>query len=313
MKNSSTSFSASSRISVACNVCGHNSAKFFCSKEGFNYVRCFSCRHVYVKDRVPEEQILHIYATRVSHHSDPIKEQWDFSDVKHRYFYQPILKTISDLIPPGRLLDIGCSTGAFLNAAQKEGWAPEGLELELPSIEIAQKHHLTVHQATLHEKNFLKDSFSAITMWGVLEHLSDPKAIVQEIYRILKPGGVFAFSTPNISCLGWKFLKTDWGCIAPVAHLNLFNIKGCQAILKDTGYHIHRLETLEIQPSTLKQIMAKVKRIPLKEEANAVAKLAHKSTTKMTTLMRLRRFTNLPIKLLGWGEDIYGYAQKPES
>ncbi len=73
---------------------------------------------------------------------------------------------------------------------------------------------------------------------------------------------------------------------------------------------MRRLETLEIQPATLKHIIAKVRDIPQQQETNAVAKLAHNNIEKMTTLLRLRRLTNLPLKLFGWGEDIYGYAQK---
>lgn len=98
----------------------------------------------------------------------------------------------------GRLVDIGCSTGVFMVAARDRGWHTVGVEFSSRAAEIARKTtESEIFAGTIEECNFPPGSFDAVTSWEVLEHLPDPATFFRSIYRILKPGGVWALSTPN--------------------------------------------------------------------------------------------------------------------
>ncbi|MFA5261540.1 MAG: class I SAM-dependent methyltransferase, partial [Candidatus Omnitrophota bacterium] len=115
---------------------------------------------MYVKNRVDPDQLIDVYTNRKSHHNSLIKQEWDFSELKRKYYYNPILRSISRHVPQkGKMLDIGCASGAFLNAARIAGWAVLGIELETASIEVARSHDLTVYQTTLQEQSFPDNHF----------------------------------------------------------------------------------------------------------------------------------------------------------
>jgi ubiquinone/menaquinone biosynthesis C-methylase UbiE len=264
-----------------------------------------------VKDQIKAEDLFNIYADRKSHHSSIIKEQWDYSKTKENLFYNLQLKKITDFTKPGRLLDIGCSNGSFVHAAQNYGWDACGIELEAESCKIAAKHGVNVYHNELIKQAFPDEYFTAITMWSILEHLWNPKEILGEVMRILKPGGILAVCVPNIQSIGWKLLKEEWNCIEPQVHLNLFNPKNLEKFMQQFGLKTKYIETLDIKPATIKNYFKRLKG-KATDDVTSVAQMSSqsKSFLQLKFLLRLRLLTNIPLKLLGIGEDIYGYFIK---
>jgi 2-polyprenyl-3-methyl-5-hydroxy-6-metoxy-1,4-benzoquinol methylase len=203
-------------------LCGGDSFDDFCSRNGGIYLRCRVCGHV------QEQHIANIFANQnqdalsATHHISEVKRDWDFSDMKRQLVFMPRLKNIQAYCSTGRLLDIGCSNGAFIEAATACGWEACGIELRKSSASFARERGLDVFMQPLNELHFQDNSFDAITMWQVLEHLPDPPECMNECCRILKPGGIFAFSTPNVQSIGWRVLKSDWPAIDPGCHNHLF-------------------------------------------------------------------------------------------
>jgi 2-polyprenyl-3-methyl-5-hydroxy-6-metoxy-1,4-benzoquinol methylase len=99
----------------------------------------------------------------------------------------------------GRVLDVGCGTGAFLEIMGARGWETHGVELSERSAVLAKKK-AGVHQVTqgLFE-DFPEggDPFDLVTMWMVLEHLPDPRMALIKASNLLRPGGLLVFSVPN--------------------------------------------------------------------------------------------------------------------
>ena len=112
------------------------------------------------------------------------------------------LSGLARLRGPGRLLDVGCSYGAFLMAAQRAGWEAHGVELSETTARYAiEARKLSVFQGTVAAASFPDGHFDAVTLWDVLEHLDDPISTLCEIARILKPGGVLLAFTINQASL----------------------------------------------------------------------------------------------------------------
>lgn len=96
-------------------------------------------------------------------------------------------------LPHGRLLEVGCASGSYLETMQRLGWEVEGVEVDPRSSELARQHGLAVHSGTLEQRRFEDCRFDVIVLSHLLEHVHDPAAVLQECYRILKPVGSLRF------------------------------------------------------------------------------------------------------------------------
>ncbi len=124
----------------------------------------------------------------------------------------------------GRLLDVGCGSGAFLAKMRELGWDAVGMEFDRQAIKMAREHFgLNIYEGILEKASFSENEFDAITMNHVIEHLYDPITTLKECYRILKPGGKLVVITPNTESLGACLFDRAWpGWDAP-RHLHLFS------------------------------------------------------------------------------------------
>lgn len=113
------------------------------------------------------------------------------------------------------LLDVGCSSGAFLGAAVKLGYRAEGIEPATRAAATAQAAGLKVRMGLLHEAGYADGEFDAVTLFEVIEHLKEPLALLQECKRILRPGGILLIGTGNAA---------GWSAIAMGAHWEYFDI-----------------------------------------------------------------------------------------
>ncbi len=99
---------------------------------------------------------------------------------------------------PGEILDVGCATGLFLNEMEKLGWKVNGVEPNKNAAKYAKKRFgLDVFCGYLNDAKFPGGSFDVITLWDVLEHVPSPNELMEEINRLLKPGGLVIGTLPN--------------------------------------------------------------------------------------------------------------------
>ena len=108
------------------------------------------------------------------------------------------LRRLGELRTPGRLLDVGCSYGAFMLLAQLAGWKTSGVELSKSVAQFARdERHLDVFTGTVEQAAYPERYFDAVTLWDVIEHLDDPVSTMAEIHRIMAPGGILVVFTIN--------------------------------------------------------------------------------------------------------------------
>ena len=145
-----------------------------------------------------------------------------------------VLDAIPSLRRGTRLLDVGCATGDFLAAARERGIDAEGLELSKWSASIARERGLTVHETTLASLEG-ESRFDAITMFGVIEHFTDPAAELRHAHRLLAPGGVFAGWTGDVASITSRLLGRRWWYWQG-QHLQYFTRRSLEEILLRTGF-----------------------------------------------------------------------------
>ena len=144
----------------------------------------------------------------------------------------------------GRLLDIGCGSGELLNGMRRLGWEAEGTDSDPKAVEIARGKSLKVHLCgTPAELQLASGTFDAVVMSHVIEHLSDPLALLRESHRLLNPGGSLVIVTPNGRSLGHRFYGANWRGLDPPRHLHVFSPQSMRVLLGEAGFRDVRLAT----------------------------------------------------------------------
>lgn len=137
---------------------------------------------------------------------------------------------------PGTLLDVGCATGNYLAEMRRRGWQVHGVEIQPEAAAYAREAlQLDVFTGDLLDAPFAAGSFDAITLWDVLEHTHNPLAILRATRRLLKPGGIVAFSIPDLQSADAALFGNYWiGFDAP-RHLYLFEDETMALLLQEAN------------------------------------------------------------------------------
>jgi 2-polyprenyl-3-methyl-5-hydroxy-6-metoxy-1,4-benzoquinol methylase len=145
--------------------------------------------------------------------------------------------------PSGRLLDVGCYVGTFLEIARDAGYEVAGVEPSRWAASYARKAKgLDVRTGGLAEAGLPTESFDVVTLWDVIEHLTDPLEELRQIHRALRPGGLFALTTMNVDSLPPKLLRGRWPWFMQM-HLYYFTPETVSRMLREAGF-----EVVEIGP-----------------------------------------------------------------
>lgn len=144
----------------------------------------------------------------------------------------------------GRLLDVGCGNGLFLDQMRGLGWEVMGVEPDGEAVSVAREElGLEVFQGPLEGAKFPDGHFDAITMNHVIEHVPDPIGLLKECRRLLKPGSKLIVVTPNIKSLGRRTFDDAWVHWDPPRHLFLFSPEALRTCAERAGLVIQDLRT----------------------------------------------------------------------
>lgn len=149
---------------------------------------------------------------------------------------------------PGKVLDVGCATGAFLDVARASGWDVYGVELSSFSCDIARKTYGDrVFCGMLHQAAFANESFDLITLSDLLEHVTNPGEFLDEAHRIMKPGGILLIVTPNKDSISSRLMRQSWSHYKR-EHLWYFSP---ETIVRLLGQHGFAVDTVRPAPKYL--------------------------------------------------------------
>jgi len=144
-----------------------------------------------------------------------------------------------------RLLDVGCGTGFFIEAALDVGFDPAGIELSSVAIGLAEQSVRT--RITHGDVNTLLATdprrFDVVTAFDIIEHTFDPAAFLDDVGRLLAPGGLLALSTPDTGHWLRPMMRSRWPMLQPHQHTFLFSKPAMRALLVDHGYERVLIET----------------------------------------------------------------------
>jgi SAM-dependent methyltransferase len=145
--------------------------------------------------------------------------------------------------PDGRLLELGCGSGRNLVLLRQLGWRVEGLDFDQSAVDVARSEGLDVRLGAIEAQKYQADSFDAVVMCHVIEHVYDPRAVVEECHRVLRPGGRLIVVTPNTTSVLHKQFGRDWYPLEPPRHITMFRRALLGKLAEESGFTIDRLAT----------------------------------------------------------------------
>jgi len=157
----------------------------------------------------------------------------------------------------GRLLDIGCGLGYFLNLAQNDGWQVNGVEIAPSAAAYArEKFSLDVYEGTVEGYQARDDSFDVVTMWDVIEHIQNPEESLSAIKRKIKSGGLLVIKTPDERSLFKTMARAAYFLsrrkislflkyVYYLPHYFYYNKKTIKKILEKFGFRVIRIDSEE--------------------------------------------------------------------
>jgi 2-polyprenyl-3-methyl-5-hydroxy-6-metoxy-1,4-benzoquinol methylase len=199
-------------------------------------VACAACGLQYVSPRLRAEAVLDGYA---GGSDEAFVSQVRGREITFGRSLDVILRAWNR--PPGRLLDIGTGSGAFLHVASQRGWQVDGCEPNRWLCEWARANYaLNIRAGTVFEQHYPSAAYDVVTLWDVLEHTPDPRREVEEARRLLRVGGLLVVNYPDIGSWIASLMGRRWVFLLDV-HLYYFTRATIRRLLEDTGFELLRL------------------------------------------------------------------------
>lgn len=221
---------------------------FTVSHEQFDVWKCGSCTFRFTQC-VPSAEYIGTYYKSEEYvsHSDTNK---GFINKSYHFIRSYTLKTKRNLVRKatglqhGVLLEIGAGTGAFANTMERAGWIVTGLEPDVVAREKAlENYHLKLGELGNLESR-VGETFDAITLWHVLEHVHDLHGYLEKFVEILKPSGRLIVAVPNHTSYDASVYKEFWAAYDVPRHLYHFSPKSMEVLLELKGFEIEAVKPM---------------------------------------------------------------------
>lgn len=218
------------------------------SQESFAIQQCTACTFQFTNPRPDAAHIGRYYESDeyVSHNSAATGLVNQAYKVARFFTMRRKVNLVSELAPrKGRLLDYGCGTGHFLATAQASGWQVAGVE---PNTRARQEATARVGQPISSGSliDFEVESFDAITLWHVLEHVHTLNDTLNQLVNRLAPDGVLLVAVPNVESLDAQHYRQEWAAYDVPRHLYHFSARTMTQLLKK-----HKLTVRQTLPMPL--------------------------------------------------------------
>jgi SAM-dependent methyltransferase len=228
-----------------CPICGHAGAqewlrgpdRFHGRQEKYTLVRCPACSLVWLS-HPPKPAEMHLHYTDAYHNlisaaGENSPARWGFRK-----------EALDKYKQSGILLDLGCSSGSFLEFMQSESWKLYGIEMSAGEARSAeQRSEAKVFVGDILDAPFPRESFDVITCFDVLEHLYEPKRVMARVAEWLKPGGIFYVLVPNVDSAEGRVFGSYWHGLELPRHLFHYSPASLKFLAESAGLREVSLET----------------------------------------------------------------------
>ena len=203
--------------------------RFFGGACSYDLLHCPACSHVWLGNPPTPEEWSRYYDptfhSSVAHAGETSPNRWRFH-----------MRVISRYKAGGSVLDIGCSSGAFLGHLKGGPWKLHGIEAGQIAAETARaRTGAEVFAGDVLEANLRPDEFDVITCMDVLEHLYEPREVLRNIHKWLKPDGIFYVFVPNIMSWEARIFRSYWYGLYLPRHVHHYSTRSLAELATSVG------------------------------------------------------------------------------
>lgn len=216
---------------------------FLVSGESFDLLYD-SDREMLITHPMPEANLLGKYyeSEQYISHTDNSKGVFSFlyQVVKKWSLQKKVRLILTHNKKPGSLLDVGAGTGEFLKAAKEKSWRVAGVEPNRNAVALAKEKGISLYPELSDLKN---QKFDVISLWHVLEHISNLEEVVEELGQLLNPKGILVIAVPNYNSYDAKYYKENWAAFDTPRHLWHFSKNSIVKLFK-TDFKLRKIEPM---------------------------------------------------------------------
>jgi len=213
----------------------------------YTVVKCQTCGLMRTNPRPTPETIGFYYPDDYSpYHNTKVSGQRLISEAQP--FWKQITKRIFEFneqrlpsLPPGRMLEVGCASGSFLDKMASQGWEVAGIEFSEKAAESARSLGYSVHTGSLETAPNPKQNYALVVAWMVLEHLHDPILCLKKLHSWVVPEGWLVISVPNTASLEFQLFKDAWFALQLPNHLYHYTPKTLNQVLERGGWKMEQV------------------------------------------------------------------------
>ncbi|MGB1250838.1 MAG: class I SAM-dependent methyltransferase [Candidatus Promineifilaceae bacterium] len=241
---------------IVCNLCGADNWRvrfpstlnkastldvdvFRCTSSGYGthaqIVECHECGYVYANPTWEPDELLSAYETVEDKVYVAERAGRELTFRKHL----ESLETLSGPANNRTLLDVGAYIGVFVEIARDAGWDAIGVEPSEWAVEEGQRLGLPLINGTMEAAELQGKQFDIVTMFDVIEHVTDPAGELQKAYQLLKPGGMIVVHTMDIDSLAAKLMRGRWPWLMSM-HIHFFSQRTLSKMLEQCGFEVLR-------------------------------------------------------------------------
>ncbi len=212
------------------------------SGKAFTIFQCRQCQGAFTQDVPGQDEIGPYYASEnYISHSDTqqgfINKAYHMVRSRTLVQKRKMLQSITQK-DKGTIADIGCGTGAFLDTMQQVGWQITGFEPDETARQNAKRLYNISPLPSPEIYNQPAESFDAVTMWHVLEHVHELHAYIEQVKKILKPNGRFVVAVPNYTSADAAQYQQYWAAYDVPRHLYHFSPASMTQLMKQHGLQV---------------------------------------------------------------------------
>jgi SAM-dependent methyltransferase len=224
-----------------CPACGADAARSLGAKHGWPVLACRACGSIHVGGHASRRPELEVQYEGYHSGEEPVAPVVTAS-------LERVVAACAPFRRLGRWLDLGFGQGELLAVAERSGWACFGTELARPALARAERRGWVVAAEAEGDARFPVGGFDVVSMLELIEHVPEPRRLLDAAARWLRPGGRLYLTTPNAASLNFRVLGLAWSVVVPPEHLTLWTRRGLRRALGEAGFGRARLRTEGLNP-----------------------------------------------------------------